>query len=129
MLMAERRLVLRWVRTADGGWHTLYGVDLAHPHFRKLGGVYVIWHDGPRASVVRLGQGVIRNRLTAHRINPSIESCDRLDGPLYVSWAAVPSKYRDAVEHYLALVLEPRVGSCFPTATPIPANLPWERPP
>lgn len=94
-------------------------VDLSHPHFDNMEGVYVIWQEG--GPVVRVGQGIIRNRLTAHRNDKTITA----HLPLRVTWASVGTYYRDGVERYLANILKPVVGDAFPDVTPVPVSLPW----
>ncbi|GFP25849.1 hypothetical protein HKBW3S25_01330, partial [Candidatus Hakubella thermalkaliphila] len=78
---------------------------------------------GPNPAAVRVGQGVIRERLTAHR-NDSDILAYRSHG-LYVTWAKVSASQRDGVERYLAERLNPKVGISFPDVVPIPVNLLW----
>lgn len=94
-------------------------VDLGHAHFDNMEGVYIIWQgNGP---VVRVGQGIIRDRLAAHRRDTAITTYPNL----YVTWVPVSVLYRDGVERHLANVLSPRVGDAFPNVNPIPVSLPW----
>jgi hypothetical protein len=82
-------------------------------------GVYIIWQgNGP---VVRVGQGIIRDRFTTHRNDKAIT----VYSPLYVTWAPVEALYRDGVERYLANILRPIVGYVFPNVIPTPVSLPW----
>ena len=114
---------LQW-RKGDGNlWCKLNTVDLTHRHFEGLEGVYVIWYGGDEPAVLRVGQGFIREQLTAHRTEASIQAHD--DKLLMVTWAAVPPGERDGVEKYLADELDPLVGDRFPTRTAIEINLPW----
>lgn len=85
-------------------------------------GVYIIWHDENPARTVRVGQGDIKARLTAHRADSAITSYRR-SGILRVTWAAVPAADRDGVERFLADQYSPLVGGAFPNAVPIPVNL------
>lgn len=88
------------------------------------GGVYIIWHSGDPSRVVRVGQGDIPDRLSAHRNNPEILSYGS-QGTLKVTWANVPLHLRDGVERYLADHWHPLVGDAFPDAVPIEVNSPW----
>lgn len=109
---------LAW-QVCQGGWCSFTGVDLGHSHFDNMEGVYIIWQEnGP---VVRVGQGTVRDRFTAHRTDAAITAY----GALRSSWAPVAAQFRDGVERYLANALQPRVGSAFPIALPIAVNLPW----
>ena len=117
---------LAWIRCDGNGWYPLKTVNLAHEHFNGMEGVYVIWWDtgtGPNPqTTVRVGQGVIRDRIQAHRNDPEVQQY----GPqlLRVTWASVDVIHRNGIEVYLAQQLKPRVGALFPNAVPIPVNLP-----
>jgi hypothetical protein len=115
-------LTLQWNRCEGGGWCPLVHLNLAHPHFDGMEGVYVIWHGGPQPAYVRVGQGAIRERLAAHRLDPAVQAYAHLG--LSVTWAQVPARYRGGVERYLAERLHPKVGDRFPFDPPIAVNLP-----
>lgn len=114
---------LNWIKCEGQRWCNLLTVNLDHQHFWGLEGVYVIWHGGPQPWTVYVGQGVIKDRLAAHRQEREILQYIALG--LFVTWAGVPSYTRDGVEVYLAQQLRPKVGKQYPQATPISANLPW----
>ena len=71
--------------------------------------------------MVRVGQGIIQDRLTAHRNDTAI----MVYSSLYVAWASVGTLHRDNVERYLANVLRPVVGNAFPDVVPTQVSLPW----
>ncbi len=109
---------LLW-HTWDGkSWSDLLNMDLSLPHFNTMEGVYVIWSG---SSTVRVGQGIIRDRLGKHRNDRAITAYPSL----LVTWAPVEKNYRDGVERYLANTLKPKVGDAFPDTIPIAVNLPW----
>src|SRR5690348_6547182 len=110
---------LTWVKCQGDVWCSLLNVNLANV---QTTGVYIIWHGGNPARVVRLGQGDIADRLTEHRAEPDILAY-RQHG-LYVTWAAVPAYQLDGVERYLANQWPPLVGDRFPNAQPIAVNSP-----
>jgi len=95
------------------------GVNLNHNHFDNMEGVYIIWQAG--GPVIRVGQGIIRDRLSTHRRDTAITAYPNL----YVTWAPVLSPYRDGIERYLADILKPKVGDAFPYVNPIQVFLPW----
>jgi hypothetical protein len=86
-------------------------------------GVYIIWHGGNQPCTVRVGQGIIRDRIAQHRQDRDILAYQNLG--LYVTWASVPGNQRDGVERYLGDQLSPKVGSRRPDVSPITVNLPW----
>ena len=86
-------------------------------------GIYIIWHGGSNAHTVRLGQGIIKDRLAAHRVDPEVQAFAQLG--LFVTWASIPANYRDGVEAFLAAKLKPKVGQRFPSVSPVEINLPW----
>lgn len=106
----------------DGHWCSLENLDL--DSVGDTAGVYIIWHEGNPARVVRVGQGRIRDRLDAHRNDPAILAYNQY-GKLRVTWASVPSNERDGVEKYLSKTWVPLVGDAFPEANPIAVNSPW----
>ena len=114
---------LRWIKCQGDVWCQLNMVNLDHPHFDNMDGVYVIWHGGTGADVVYVGQGHVRDRLKEHRTNREIQAFVNLG--LFVTWAAVQQEYRDGVERFLAQDLKPKVGKTFPDCLPITVNLPW----
>ena len=122
-------LQLSWVQcqaNVNRTWCSLVGPQalyLDSDHFNGLEGVYIIWHGGPNPGTVRIGQGLIRDRLIAHREDRAVLSF-ALNG-LYATWAEVPTPFRAGVERYLAEALNPKVGARFPEAPAISINLPW----
>jgi hypothetical protein len=106
---------LSWVKCTGDVWCGFHTVDLSNV---KTTGVYLIWQGG--GSYVRVGQGDIAARLTAHRNDPAITKYQKL----YVTWAAVPSAQLDGVERYLYEQCSPLVGERTPTAPVIAVNLP-----
>ncbi len=113
---------LQWIKCDGDQWCSLMNVNLAHPHFNALDGVYIIWHGGQRPHTVYVGQGQIANRLAAHRQEPAILLYSHLG--LFVTWARCGVE-RSGVERYLANVLHPLVTQRVPELAPIQANLPW----
>lgn len=108
-----------WQKCLGDVWGPLMTVDLSHAHFSNMEGVYIIWQGG--GPVVRVGQGIIRDRLAAHRRDTAVTAYQNL----YVTWAPVSTAYRNGVERHLATVLKPKVGDAFPDVSPIQVFLPW----
>ena len=121
---AVKEMWLTWNTCKGNVWCGLGSVDLNHKHFDDMEGVYIIWCGGDEPATIRVGQGVIRDRLRAHRNDEDIQAYKDL--VLYVTWALVAPSYRDGVEAYLADILEPLVGERFPDRTQIEVNLPWK---
>ncbi len=122
-----RAAALYWNRCDDEAWAELNAVDLDHPHFQDLEGVYLIWHGGPAPQPVRVGQGSIRERLAYHRADPSVQAF--AGQTLFVSWARAEKLLRDGIERYLVEALKPKVASPPPEAAIIEVNLPGQPPP
>jgi hypothetical protein len=120
--MHTTTLAVSWNKCQGDNWCGLNTVNLDHSHFDGMEGVYVIWHGGSKARTVRVGQGIIRDRLQAHRNDPEVQAY--ANKTLYVTWASVAKAKRDGVERFLADQLNPLVG-IYPNAHPIPVNLPW----
>ena len=114
---------LIWMKCVGDVWCKLRAVNLDHPHFDGMEGVYLIWHGGNVPSVVYVGQGTIRDRLRKHRSDERIQKFSELD--LYVTWAPVDQLKRDGVERHLAERWRPKVEERRPTAEPIAVSSPW----
>ena len=112
---------LHWVKSTSGVWLGLRTVNLSSV---STEGVYIIWHGGQSPRVVRVGQGDIATRLTAHRADQAVLHYEQ-QGTLFVTWADVGVLARDGVERYLAERHRPLVGDRFPQAVPIAVNDPW----
>ena len=113
---------VKWLKCGDDGhWCPLeqLNLDSVTEH-----GVYIIWHQGDPSRIVRVGQGVVADRLAKHRKDPLILFYKN-KGTLRVTWAYVPAHQRDGVEHYLAEMWNPLVGDAFPDAVPIAVNSPF----
>lgn len=114
-------MTLSWIKCKGDKWCPLNTVDLSSEHFDGKEGVYIIWRGGENAATIRVGQGVIRDRLKAHRDDPEIQDFESL----YVTWATVSAADMDGVEAFLGQRLKPLVGERFPDVDPIVVDLPW----
>lgn len=115
-------LKLNWVKCGDDRhWCSLRTLDLETV---KGSGVYIIWHEGNPARVVRIGQGDIADSLSHHRADLEILRY-AATGTLRVTWAVVAADQRAGVERYLASLWPPPVGDAFPEVEPIAVNAPW----
>lgn len=110
-------LNLKWVTLTNGNWCNLETVNLSNV---TAFGVYLIWNTNKKA--VRVGQGVIADRLSCHRQDREILR-HKANG-LYVTWASVPAQSADGVERYLYDQYNPLVGKRAPAVYPITVNLP-----
>ncbi len=110
---------LTWIKCTSGKWCEFMTVNLTHEHFNNLIGVYMVWSG---EIVIRLGSGVIKDRIAAHRENSEITKYDNLK----VTWAEVDEDDMQGVEKYLADTFNPAVGDRFPDLDPIVVNSPWD---
>jgi hypothetical protein len=100
-------LQVHWVKCGQPPtWCPFETVDLSNVTDE---GVYVIWHGAPNPWTVRVGLGVIKARLEAHRKDPTILAY-RQHGGLYVTWAVIEREQQEGVENNLADLLKPLVG-------------------
>lgn len=110
-----------WIKYESGNWCNLFTLNLDDPHFNNMEGVYIIW--APGSYVIRVGQGFIRDRLKAHKVDPEI--LRHKITTLFVTWASVTPFLRDGVERFLGETLRPVVGTSFPDVVANHVNLPW----
>lgn len=113
-----------WIKCGDDGhWCSLEDLNL--DGVGNVVGIYIIWHEGNPGHVVRVGQGKIKDRLSAHRNDKEILAYEK-KGTLRVTWAKVSSQSdRDGAERYLADTWNPPVGEAFPDVDPIAVNSPF----
>jgi hypothetical protein len=114
------KLEILWNKSDQNEWYNFGALD-----FRPLEdacGVYVIWRADEPRNVVRLGQGILRDRLSQHQQDTQVM---RHAGPsgLRVTWAVVHRDHLDGVENFLAARYTPLVGERFPACAPIEVNL------
>lgn len=113
---------LHWMKSIDNKWLNFNQLDLTHIH---AVGVYIIWHGGENPQIVRVGQGNIASRLTAHRMNHQIMRFASR-GPLMVTWAEIPEPARrDGIESYLVQQFSPLIRDRVTEAPPIAARSPF----
>lgn len=113
-------LNLQWIKSTKGDWCGLLNLNLNHEHFDdNLSGVYIIWSG---RFVIRMGSGVIKDRLTEHRQNEEIIKYPNLK----VTWAQVHQNQMAGVEKYLSEIYTPVIGERFPDSVQkITVNSPW----
>lgn len=114
---------LNWNKCEANIWCPFLTVNLQHPHFQNLEGVYIIWHGGQSPCTVYVGQGNIADRLAQHRKDPRILQYSPFG--LFATWASVTPSLRNGIERYFADQLRPKEGAARPNVTPIAATLPW----
>jgi len=112
-------LTLNWGTCGDDShWCDFQNLDITADLFKGLKGVYIIWSG---KQVVRLGSGIVKDRISAHRKDPKVTAYTNLK----VTWAKVNASQMEGVEKFLADKLNPAVGDSFPDRTPITVNFPW----
>ena len=91
----------------------------------EINGIYIIWlpEHNPR-SVIKVGQGNIKNRLQNHLRDDAIAKY-KLNSKMVFSWAKVNLNQCGGVENYLGDFLEPREGERYFDDSPIKVNLPF----
>jgi len=115
--------MLSWIKCGGSQWCSLIDLNLDHPHFKNLEGIYIIWHGEPNPAVVYVGQGNIQDRLKKHRKDPQILTYKK--NGLFATWAELNLINRDGVEKYLSDKWNPKIGRNFPGVQSIQVNSPW----
>jgi len=121
-LLNDPRLEIRLGRN-------LYGFDTSI----GITGVYIIWAGIDNRTILKVGSGIIKDRLRAHLNDPKVQAYEYKG--LYATWASFlfVDKQEDkkrGVERFLGLILNPKLGERFPTNVEmIAVNLPeWGEP-
>lgn len=106
---------------------TLNYLDTYASHLDGVEGVYVIWVEPvigwPQA--IRVGQGVIAQRLRDHQDSDDIMHADYSDLPRHVAWASVELVYRNDIEGFLAHHYHPLRGERYPSLGRLNCNFPF----
>ena len=113
-----KKLTVKWVKYRKHGWCRLNTLNL-----EKVisSGVFIIWKPKNRHNVIRIGQGNIANQLHTLRNDPEIT---QFGTDLLVTWAGIPTKYRDGIERYLFEQYSPATVERVNCAPLVHINLP-----
>lgn len=118
---------LSWyVKDSNNIYYRFADYNLDQTHFDGLVGLYAIYYKTKNdfTQYVYIGQGNIRDRLKAHRLDQNIQTI-ALHNVLYITWAKDGSsrEIREGKEQFLHNKLDPL--SSNPQNVPsIPVNLP-----
>lgn len=101
-------------------------------HSVGISGVYIIWTgtDNNR-TVLKVGSGIIRDKLAADLKNPDIQA--HKPTRLYVTWASTlsaigPEKIQKGIEKFLEIVFKPKLVEYLPDVDLVMVNLPcWRK--
>ena len=99
----------------------------------RITGVYIIWAGTDNRTILKVGSGIIKDRLQAHLKDPQVQAYKHRG--LYVTWAPFLfvdrslDKQRD-VERFLGVLLNPKLTERLPNnVDAIWVNLPeWDKP-
>ena len=124
---------LNWyLKDNNNHYYELNRIDLSHTNYDEFKGVYIIlyfsyWYitASNTLTIVYVGQGNIRERIAAHRLDSRIQNYSNYT--LYVTWAQVYLEPdRLGIEKYLHDKFNPLEGEPPPGVNPIRANTPWD---
>lgn len=116
-------MALQWYKCKGGVWCDLFQLDLEHEYLQGIEGVYVIWSGIDNKSTLKIGSGMIAQKLMKETQDLAVQAFSHLG--VYVSWAEVSSFKRDGYMVYLFNELNPKLPVQVPTAIPFKINLPW----
>ena len=99
----------------------------------RITGVYIIWAGTDNRTILKVGSGIIKDRLREHFNDPTVQAY-KYRG-LYATWASFlfvdkSLEKQRGVERFLGGLLNPKLGERFPdNVDPIWVNLPvWDEP-
>lgn len=98
-----------------------------------ISGIYIIWTgtDNNNRTVLKVGSGIIRDKLAADLKNPDIQA--HQPTRLYVTWASTlsaigPEKIQKGIEKFLEIVFKPKLVEYLPDVDLVMVNLPrWNK--
>ena len=117
---------LDWGGPGSNVWHPL------NTDFSDVGGtgVYIVRQTTGKTVIV--GQGAIRDRLSALQRDGKVLCYDNPGSPLLATWAVIQGLKQtkmlyatqlDGIERYLAETLNPLIGDSHPDVAPVPVPL------
>ena len=101
-------------------------------HSVNISGVYIIWTGIGNRTVLKVGSGIIKDKLEAHLRDPEIQAYKPTR--LYVTWASTVSvigakEIQKGVEKFLDIVFKPKLAEHLPDVDLVMVNLPrWNKP-
>lgn len=101
-------------------------------HSVNISGIYIIWTGIDNRTVLKLGSGIIKDKLEAHLRDPEIQAYKPTR--LYVTWASTLSvigaeEIQKGVEKFLDIVFKPKLAEHLPDVDLVMVNLPrWNKP-
>lgn len=100
-------------------------------HSVSISGVYIIWTGIDNRTVLKVGSGIIKDKLEAHLRDPEIQAYKPTR--LYASWASTLSvigaeDIQKGVEKFLDIVFKPKLAEHLPDVDLVMVNLPrWNK--
>ena len=97
-------------------------------HSVNISGIYIIWTGIGNRTVLKVGSGIIKDKLEAHLRDPEIQAYKPTR--LYVTWASTLSvigaeEIQKGVEKFLDIVFKPKLTEHLPDVDLVMVNLPW----
>ena len=101
-------------------------------HSIGISGVYIIWTGIEERTVLKVGSGIIKDKLAVDLRDPEIQAYKPTR--LYVTWASTLSvvgakDIQKGIEKFLEVVFKPKLMEGLPDIELVMVNLPrWNRP-
>ena len=101
-------------------------------HCAGISSVYIIWAGIEDRIVLKVGSGIIKDKLAADLRDPEIQAYK--PKRLYVTWASTlsvigPEEIQKGIEKFLGVVFKPKLSENLPDVDIVMANLPrWDKP-
>lgn len=100
-------------------------------HSVNISGIYIIWTGIGDRTVLKVGSGIIKDKLEEHLRDPEIQAYKPTR--LYVTWASTLSvigseEIQKGVEKFLDIVFKPKLAEHLPDVDLVMVNLPrWNK--
>ncbi|MDE0469535.1 MAG: hypothetical protein OYL97_21015 [Candidatus Poribacteria bacterium] len=101
-------------------------------HSVNISGIYIIWTGIDNRTVLKVGSGIIKDKLEEHLRDPEIQAYKPTR--LYATWASTLSvigaeEIQKGVEKFLDIVFKPKLVEHLPDVDLVMVNLPrWNKP-
>ena len=101
-------------------------------HSVGIRGVYVLWTGIDNRTVLKVGSGIIKDKLAADLRDPEVQA--HKPTRLYVTWASTLSvigaeEIQKGIEKFLGIVFKPKLAEYLPDIDLVLVNIPrWNKP-
>ncbi len=116
---------LNWTKCKGGVWCDLFKLNVNHPTFSEMQGIYILWIEKDNIrKVLKIGYGVMSEELNNAKNDLAIQAFRYIGTPM--TFAPVDEDFANGILTYLHKMVVSQMSRPPKELThPIKVNLPW----